>query len=56
MGLAVGHPLDTLKVRQQTIPGGGGIMELAKSTYKIEGVSTNFFDFNVVWFYFSLLG
>lgn len=33
----MGHPLDTLKVRQQTLPGGGKIMELAKSTYKVEG-------------------
>lgn len=38
MGLLVGHPLDTIKVRQQILPGRSKIFAVAKSTYKVEGV------------------
>ncbi|KAL0269271.1 UNVERIFIED_CONTAM: hypothetical protein PYX00_007069 [Menopon gallinae] len=38
LGIFVGHPLDTLKVRQQTLPEPTGIIELTRTTYRLEGI------------------
>ncbi|KAK6635156.1 hypothetical protein RUM44_000405 [Polyplax serrata] len=38
MGLVVGHPLDTIKVRQQILPPGAKVLAVARSTYNHEGV------------------
>mgnify|MGYP002716818009 CR=1 FL=1 len=48
MGLIIGHPLDTIKVRQQIFPGGGKIFAVAKSTYKLEGVCVYIITFKFI--------
>jgi len=40
-GLIVGHPADTIKVRQQAFIQGDGPLKTFKRTWQYEGVSTN---------------
>ena len=53
-GLVIGHPLDTVKARLQTIQGYNGILDCFKKTFREESVSNDlifhrqFSDFRII--------